>query len=583
MSKGATIRINPSSSTTPDHVDPLGESSANRGYSTLIVSGTRPRAEYDEAVSALRERDAVVDLCANCDSLLEVSGCSPLTETTCPNCGALLKVLRDFHHFVLLSILGKGGAGIVFRAFDETLERDVALKLLRNEHTRKPEFADGLEKEALVTASISHPHVVKVYSTGRKNGYFYIAMEIVSGGSLAAKLNRQGRLPEAAVIAVAMQIAEGLDAAWNRGLLHRDVKPGNILMDEQQRAKVADFGLAMPIEKAGLASEDIWGTPEYIAPEKLLRQGEDMRSDIYSLGCTIYHCLAGTPPLSTAIVTRAIETQLAPDVPSILRMVPDVSPMMARVIERCLEKNPADRFQNYPELISTLQYARDHADKANKSLPSGQASAKKTEETMEKMGAYFTIAAIVAILAVIGAFVFRATSSSREAAPASARAGAGQPPLAAAPAQPAARAMPIGSSNSQGRDMPLAVGCHATASSVGEDHYPSNGNDTDMESRWAAAERKFPQWWKVDLGGSHTIHTVGIAWLKSSERSYQYKIEGSLDDSHYTTLVDQSQNTTMGDTNDEFLAVARYVRITITGAGESAGYASFMDCKIMGN
>ncbi len=306
----------------------------------------------------------MLDRCTNCDALLDVSGCSPLTETVCPDCSALIKVLREFHHFVLLSQLGQGGAGTVYRAFDETLERDVALKLLRNERTRDAEFIEGLEREALITASMNHPHVVKVFSTGRKNGFYYITMEIVGGGSLAQRINRQGRLPEAAVASIGIQLAEGLQAAWQRGLLHRDVKPGNILFSDQGAAKVADFGLALPISRTLESAEesgDVWGTPEYMAPEKLLGQKEDVQSDIYSVGCTLYHCLVGAPPLDLEVVKSVIKRQTAHPIPNIQNVAPQVSGAMAFVINRCLEVNPEKRYQDYGNLIEHLHYARDQS------------------------------------------------------------------------------------------------------------------------------------------------------------------------------------------------------------------------------
>src|SRR5436189_189148 len=113
--------------------------------STMIIGGRASQEEHDRAVNAMEERGAVLELCHNCGATLDVSECSPMTETTCPNCGGLLKVLTKFHHFALMNVLGRGGAGIVFRAFDETLERDVALKLLRNEHTRNPQYTEELE------------------------------------------------------------------------------------------------------------------------------------------------------------------------------------------------------------------------------------------------------------------------------------------------------------------------------------------------------------------------------------------------------------------------------------------------------
>ncbi len=374
-----------------------------QNFSTLIVSGRASPEEHEQAIEAGERAGTVLENCPKCNAVLDVSACTPLTETSCPSCGALIKVLREFHLFVLLSKLGQGGAGTVYRAFDETLERDVALKLLRNERTRDRTYIDGLEREAQITASISHPNVVKVYSTGCKNGYFYIAMEIVSGGSLAKRIQKQGTLPEATVLSIGVQIAEGLRAALQRQLLHRDVKPGNILFADRDALKVADFGLALPLSQTADDSGEIWGTPEYIAPEKLLGRGEDARSDIYSLGCTLFHCLAGAPPLDTAVVMEAIKTQVAPAAPNIQDLKPEVSGGTAFVIQRCLETDPANRYQSYDELIEHLEYARNQDHRANTPRPSSPGAAKGSKFQKKTMAAV-KMGLLLLVIAGAGSF-----------------------------------------------------------------------------------------------------------------------------------------------------------------------------------
>ncbi len=379
----------------------------------MIEAKRAERAEREE-VEVPRPADtelpsnAVVENCSKCGTLLDVSNCFPLTETICPGCGDIIKVLREFHRFVLLSTLGQGGAGTVFRAFDETLERDVALKLLRNEHTKDPEFVKGLEREAMITASINHPHVVKVFSAGMKNGYYYLAMEIVGGGSLSQRLKRPWREAERETLTIGIQVAEALKAAFERGLLHRDVKPGNILFVDPDTVKVADFGLAQPFGELNDDAEGIWGTPEYIAPEKVLGRGEDLRSDIYSLGCTLYHCLAGGPPLDTAIVMRSISTDQPHAAPDIQKTVPWVSGATAFVIKRCLEVKPEDRYQTYDELIEHLQYARDHAGepKENRSIAaSNSKDAGPNRRSWLLFGAIGAFGALLAIAAAAGGYI----------------------------------------------------------------------------------------------------------------------------------------------------------------------------------
>ncbi len=371
-----------------------------------------PQFRHERGPTPITE-DTVLERCSKCDTMLDVSECAPLTETICPHCAGMIKVLREFHHFMLLSPLGQGGAGAVYRAFDETLERDVALKLLRNEYTRDPEFIEALEREARATAAMNHANVVKVLSTGRTNGFFFIAMEIVGGGSLAQRIQRQGRLREREVISIAIQVAEGLRAAAQCGLLHRDVKPGNILYADQETVKVADFGLAMPFSMANGDSNVLWGTPDYIAPEKLLQEGEDIRSDIYSFGCTLFHCLTGEPPLDTATVMTVIRRQMALAAPNIQQIAPTVSGAMAFVIKRCLEKNPADRYQNYDELVEHLRYVETLPVGEGGAAFDGPSAAVHVEESAavaprrKSWGAWAAGAAMLALVGGAAAYVTR--------------------------------------------------------------------------------------------------------------------------------------------------------------------------------
>jgi hypothetical protein len=166
-------------------------------------------------------------------------------------------------------------------------------------------------------------------------------------------------LTEAEVFAVGIQAAQGLQAAYERGLLHRDVKPGNLLFADRDTIKVADFGLAIRVEQAAGDSADIWGTPDYIAPEKLLQEGEDERSDIYSLGCTLFHCLTGCTPFGTQKLDQLIACKTNQGAPDVQQLAPSASGAMAFVIRRCLEREPANRYQSYHELIEHLQYARE--------------------------------------------------------------------------------------------------------------------------------------------------------------------------------------------------------------------------------
>ena len=258
-----------------------------------------------------------------------------------------------------MATMGQGGQGTVYRAVDTTLNRQVALKVLRMEHGSDPAFVKQFEHEAQITASINHPNVVRVYSFGADEGQVYLAMELVDGGTFDDLMGKLGRVPEGRVLQVGIQIAQGLRAGFEKGLVHRDVKPGNILFGSDGTAKIVDFGLAVFLEHEAQASGDIWGTPYYLSPERLNRQQEDFRSDIYSLGASLFHAIAGRPPFEAEDASQVALKHLKTRAASIQAFAPDVSNSTAYVINRTLAKDREQRQSSYDEFIEQLQFARD--------------------------------------------------------------------------------------------------------------------------------------------------------------------------------------------------------------------------------
>ncbi len=303
--------------------------------------------------------EPILQTCTACGALIDVTDEEPFALMHCPACGTAQRVRRSFDAFELQEILGAGGMGAVYRALDTNLNRTVALKLLRKEFSTDQEFVKQFEKEASITASINHPNVVKVYTAGQDHGLVYIAMELVDKGSLDDLMNLQGRVAEAQVLEVGIHIAKGLNAALQRGLIHRDVKPGNILFADAHSAKIVDFGLAVLQEHAGTVAGDVWGTPYYVAPEKLDHQPEDFRSDLYSLGATLFHAVAGRPPFEAETASMVALKHLKSQAVSLQAFAPDVSSATAYVINKTLEKDPKNRYQSYEELIEHLEYARE--------------------------------------------------------------------------------------------------------------------------------------------------------------------------------------------------------------------------------
>lgn len=258
-------------------------------------------------------------------------------------------------------------------------------------------------------ALIVHPNVVRVYSTGLENGIYYVAMEVVNGGTMAKAMEHQ-TFSELAVVRLAIQVAEGLQAAHHVGLLHRDVKPGNILFADSTTVKVADFGLALTVQQAAAYDGDVWGTPEYVAPEKILKQGEDVRSDIYSLGATLYHMLTGrrvfdgsTP---SEIALKHVENRPVP----VQTYAPHVSDEFTAIIAQTLEKAPDLRQQSYDELLDQLRYLETKLSEGLTGRKQMKAALEKQNATEQRHSALLVVVALLVVAMIVGGvLIFRGT------------------------------------------------------------------------------------------------------------------------------------------------------------------------------
>ncbi|MEQ1858943.1 MAG: protein kinase [Chthoniobacteraceae bacterium] len=353
--------------------------------------------------------EPLVHTCHTCGTLIDINDQEPLTLVHCPSCGTGQRVRTKFDHFEIQEVLGAGGMGAVYRAWDTTLNRPVALKLLRKEFGSDPAFVAQFQREAAITAQMNHPHIVKVYSTGNDHGLLYIAMELVDKGSLDDLMTLQGRVAEAQVLEIGAQIARGLDAALQRGLIHRDVKPGNILFTDAHSAKIVDFGLATLQEHAGKVGGEVWGTPYYVAPEKLdTPPREDFRSDLYSLGATLFHALAGRPPFEAETASMVALKHLKSQAVSLQAFAPDVSSATAFVVNKALSKEPADRYQSYTELAEHLDYARAQLTKAGAGASHKRARVRMESADDARTMSWITFAMIaIVVMGGVGAWVMR--------------------------------------------------------------------------------------------------------------------------------------------------------------------------------
>jgi hypothetical protein len=265
--------------------------------------------------------------------------------------------------FTVGPLLGQGGFAAVFRAHDNTLNRDVAVKVLDVDLSPSPTVAERFLREAQTVARLEHPHIVPIYKVGRQKEVFYIIMRCIDGPSLGDLLERHQKLSIGDAARIARQVADALAYAHSHDIVHRDIKPDNVLLDKSGHVLVTDFGIAKAAQAAQaatprseqLTSEGmIIGTPQYMSPEQAAGDSLDGRSDIYSLGIVLYQMLAGTPPFDGPSSASILAQQLTQAPAPIRRERPDVSEEMAVVLERMLEKDRKKRFQMASEVSRGL-------------------------------------------------------------------------------------------------------------------------------------------------------------------------------------------------------------------------------------
>jgi tetratricopeptide (TPR) repeat protein/predicted Ser/Thr protein kinase len=320
--------------------------------------------------------------------------------------------------YQILNPIGRGGMGEVYRARDTRLDRTVALKTLPTELSRDPDRRERFEREARLTSNLNHPNIVVVYDIGEQEGLSYIAMEFVEGETLSSML-RRGPLGAQLATDLASQIADGLARAHLAGVIHRDLKPSNIMVTPERRAKILDFGLGKLLASDAQATDEtvlgspgppttpgvLLGTAAYMAPEQAQGRFADVRSDQFALGLILYEMLTGKHPFGRASGVQTLTAIIQDEAPPIAQTAPRTPEALALIVERCLAKSPADRFESTADLARALQEVSDH-------LRSGRVLAPVSDVRRRRPTWVAALtAATLAVGGLLGWQYFRATSS----------------------------------------------------------------------------------------------------------------------------------------------------------------------------
>jgi serine/threonine protein kinase len=317
--------------------------------------------------------------CSHCEAKVFIPGdLPPLATEPCKRCGYPIMMPMQLRQFELLSKIASGGQGKVYKAWDTVLQRHVAVKLMRKELENDPVALDAFYHEARACASLNHTNIIHIYSFDELDGQRYLVMELADHGSLDARIEKQQRLPELEVLDIGIKIASALDMALKHNLIHRDIKPNNILFNADNEPKLVDFGLARNVEAQPESSAFTEGTPYYVAPEKIKRERETFLSDMYSLGCTLYHALTGHVPFEAPtveeLVAAHVHTALTP--PNLV--IPEITQPTNDALIRVMAKDPADRFLSYDELHVNLEMARSQLLIKQSTAPPGKGIKSKT-------------------------------------------------------------------------------------------------------------------------------------------------------------------------------------------------------------
>lgn len=261
-------------------------------------------------------------------------------------------------HYEIVAELGRGGMGVVYKGFEPALNRFVAIKELSPSLAHDPQLVERFLREARSMAALNDPHIIQIYFIGQENGQPFFVMEFVEGESLSGLLKREGRLQPEVALKILHQTAQGLATAHDAGVIHRDIKPGNLMLSTRGQVKIADFGIALAtqdLSKKLTTTGEFVGTPGYLSPEVCLGKPVDQRSDVFSLGIVLFEMLSGKTPFSDESPLGLMLEVVKAEIPDVRQLNEAVDTQAAAILAKMLAKDPHDRFQNCHDLAAALQ------------------------------------------------------------------------------------------------------------------------------------------------------------------------------------------------------------------------------------
>ncbi len=314
----------------------------------------------------------------------------------------IMKGQKISDRYQIIKSIGEGGMANVYLAYDTILDRNVAVKVLRGDLSTDEKFVRRFQREALAASSLSHPNIVEVYDVGEDNGQYYIVMEYIEGKHLKELLKKRGKLTIPEVIDIMLQITDGLSVAHDSYIIHRDIKPQNIMIEENGLVKITDFGIAMAMNATQLTqTNSVMGSVHYLPPEQASGKGSTLQSDIYSMGILMYELLTGKLPYKGDNAVEIALKHLKETLPSIKNELPDLPQSIENIIIRATAKNPKNRYTDaremHEDLLTCMEEARLHEPKiileypedtdnvkVSKKLTEAQKEEKKTENKKEE-------------------------------------------------------------------------------------------------------------------------------------------------------------------------------------------------------